>query len=1315
MSDKENSQMVKMLRLFSHRYEILQDLGAGGIGRVYQAYDRWINKNIAVKVLSAEAVNPSSVESFKREFLLLSQLKHPGVVEALDFGYSELCAQADVPSFEASSSFDTESHFVPSALSARQDEVQDMPLPGHKGIPESGVPYFTMELVEGKSLQEIFTDFSDPNQASAELKRLYHLIWKICDILEFLHLRGIVHCDLKPDNLKITERVFRPKILDFGLSEKIGARRGKETKGTLPYMAPEMFKEEPLDERTDLYSLGIILYELVTSQLPFFFDDPVKIISAHLEQKLEPPTALNPHLPPSLNQLIMKLLEKSPADRPRNATEVKGMIESGLKPDLKKTEQVDFSQERTSLAYLYSGPLVGREKESTQLEDYLKRMISLQGGCAYLSGEQGIGKTSLLHNLKIKSQLQGIIYVDSNCLENQTLAYQPLIEILRKLEPYVENRCPDHVIHNLREIFKGPGVSSSASSEAQALLQQKIYQLLLEISSSLPLVMVIENLQWADFYTLRFLEHFQTQADKGMIFLCCSRREDTSKDSPGLRTLMDHGLKQKDVEFIKLQRFDLSDTQNLVLSKLTHSDFSPEFFTSLRERTSGNPFFIIEVLKYLLENDVVFLKDSIWRLDIQRLKESKAPDSIEAVLLENLKRYDEKTLRFLNVVAVIGKRFTLRLVKELNLLNEKTLSETLSSLTNDQLLIKKEEFAGERTYYEFANQSLQSLLYQRWGKDKRIFWHNQTAELLRKHHPMEHEELIFEIARHFYEAGELDPAYKYALLSAKKMEQRSANQEVLGYLGNAVDIASRFADRQKAVEKQIVALMKRANFCRKTGELDQAEHDCQTILSLMEGSSHLKWLAKTYSILAETYRQRHDYKKGIFYVEKAMEIHQRINDPLGRADTLSFAGLLYWTDSQYQKALDHFHQLLEIDRTLTNKKYEASTLNNMGLVYWSQHQYSQALKCFEDALSVYRALDNREWIARTSNNIGATYFSFGKYDEAIHYYMESLKLNEQIKDKKEIALNLENLADAHQKKGDFENALKYNEMALALTENIALTKRVGYILENMGEIQFWLGNYKKAYEYFNQAIKSAKDIGDKELQILVLVNFSKFSTALNDDQRAMQMLEEATKIIDAINDKRSLTKVLQIRSHLRKKEKEFEEALALLDQAMYLTEKSSTQEELVSLNLEYSKLYLEWGNLEKTEELLNKTVNSGLSLYIVFQPEFYMISGKKEWISGNLKSAQNDFETALELAEKLNNPEMMWRNQHHLGKLFLSCHDIERAYQHLESAGRILKRLSGNIENEELKQNYLKDQEKKELLSNLKHAAKEIIGEAKMT
>lgn len=145
-----------------------------------------------------------------------------------------------------------------------------------------------------------------------------------------------------------------------------------------------------------------------------------------------------------------------------------------------------------------------------------------------------------------------------------------------------------------------------------------------------------------------------------------------------------------------------------------------------------------------------------------------------------------------------------------------------------------------------------------------------------------------------------------------------------------------------------------------------------------------------------------------------------------------------------------------------------------------------------------------------------------------------------------------------------------------------------------------------------------------------------------------------------------------------------------------------------------AELYLDCGETGKAKEYLEIAKNSGLERYILFQPTYYFISGKLECSSDNLKSASKDFENALQLAEKLNHLETIWRIHHQLGKLFLSSHEIVKAYHELQIGGRILKRLADSIKDEELKQNYSNDREKKELLADLKRTAKELIGETKL-
>jgi serine/threonine protein kinase/tetratricopeptide (TPR) repeat protein len=1261
---------------FSNRYKIIKDLGEGGIGRVYKAYDLWSKKEIALKILTLKKEKGHVLENFKSEFLLLTQLRHPGVVEVFDFGYAK--RPGDLVHFD---------HL------------------------HGEVPYFTMEFVEGKTLYQSFDLSSSKDSIWLESEKLYHFIWQICDILEYLHLRGIVHCDLKPDNLKVTNRIFNLKLLDFGLSEQIGTRRKKTAKGTLPYMAPEMFLDASLDERTDLYSLGVILYELVTSKLPFFSDDPMKIVSGHLEQMPAPPKDSNPRVAESLNQLILKLLEKSPSQRLQSASEVKKFAERHL---IKNSE---IAERKTFLSHLYSGELVAREKEEAQVGQLLKEAVSLGGRVALLAGEQGAGKSFFLRDLRIRSQLEGILYVDSDCLENQTKAYQPLIEILHKMKPYWENCDPsfkEKFSQSLKLIFEKPQDQITPFHEQQSLIHQKIIESLTQFSQIFPMVLVVDNLQWADFQTMRFLSDLGKNIEKSKIFLACAFRPEETREETPLKELVDGWTEARWCKYIKLDRFDSQKTLMFIRSKLKRERFPEDFFLYMHQITSGNPFFLTEVLKYLLERQIVFLKDCIWEVDSEKLEQTSLPDSIEAVLLKNLDRYDQKILDFLNVVSVIGKKFDSQLIEKLNLFTERDLSKILFILGKDQVFIEKEGPVRGRLYYEFANQSLQSLLYQRFDNEKKIKLHRRIAELLEESGLDDDEETVFEIGHHYLKSGQSEKAYQYSLLSAEKMAQRFANQEVLEYLGVAIETTSKFNDKEDGGRKKLEALMRRADFHKQIGELNQALKDYKTILRLSKNSSNLKMIAEAYNDLGDTYRLKHDYTKGLASLKKALEIRQKLNDPLEVAHTLNNMGLLYWIDSQYQEALISDEKALSIYTKLEDKFHAASTLNNIGLIYWTQSQYEKAMKFFENSLKIKKELGDKAEMARSLNNIGATYFYLGKYDEAVKCYLESFELNEQIKDKKEIALNLENLGDVYQKMGDFENALKYNERGLALAQDIALPKRVGYILENMGEIQFHLGNYKKAYEYFNRAIKTAKDIEDKELQILVSVNLSKFFTVLNDDQRAEQLLEEATKIINLINDDRSLIKVYQIKSSLRKKEKKFQEALTLLDQAMALAEKSRAQEELLSLSLDYSKLYLDWGNTEKTKEFLRKASNSGLSGYALFQPEFYLISGKAEWMSGNLSLAKKNFETALQLAEKLQNPELMWRIHHQLGKIFLSSHNIERAYHELENAGRILKRLSENIKDEELKQNYLRHEEKKELFSDIKAVAKDLIGETQI-
>jgi serine/threonine protein kinase/tetratricopeptide (TPR) repeat protein len=273
------------------RYDIVGAIGGGGGGNVFEVQDRCLKRRLALKL--CEPSKLADEEAFKAEFLLAASVSHPGLVKVFDFGY------------------DSENR-----------------------------PFFTMELAQGApaGLTAGITDCG----------RFIAVIAKICSALGLLHRLGYKHNDLKPDNIRVAWSNDAPsvKLLDFGLARAYDPSNSTELAGTIDYMAPELFNRTAPSVQSDIYSLGVIAYQLVAGRLPFSGTDPLEIISGHLERSAPAITSTVFPVSDSVIQLIMRMLSKNPADRPRStaAIFVELAESSGLRPE-------DFEEDETSLYF----------------------------------------------------------------------------------------------------------------------------------------------------------------------------------------------------------------------------------------------------------------------------------------------------------------------------------------------------------------------------------------------------------------------------------------------------------------------------------------------------------------------------------------------------------------------------------------------------------------------------------------------------------------------------------------------------------------------------------------------------------------------------------------------------------------------------------------------------------------------------------------------------------------------------------------------------------------------------------------------------
>jgi len=262
--------------LIGSRYTIIKLIGTGGMATVYLATDKELgDKQLAVKVLHKEfSSDKIYLERFIREVQLMNKVSSPSVVSTYDIGN------------------------------------------------DGDIFFFTMEYVEGQSLAELI------DKRSFTIEELVKIITGICEGLQAIHLMEIVHRDLKPGNIMLLKD-NSIKITDFGVArEKSSKLTGQTQKvGSICYMAPELWMGQEVTPAVDFYALGIVLYELATGEIPFEDMYPGEVMKMHLEKQLVPPKDINDRVPDWLNELIEKLLEKDPANRPADAMEIASFVD----------------------------------------------------------------------------------------------------------------------------------------------------------------------------------------------------------------------------------------------------------------------------------------------------------------------------------------------------------------------------------------------------------------------------------------------------------------------------------------------------------------------------------------------------------------------------------------------------------------------------------------------------------------------------------------------------------------------------------------------------------------------------------------------------------------------------------------------------------------------------------------------------------------------------------------------------------------------------------------------------------------------------
>jgi ABC-type transport system substrate-binding protein len=783
----------------ANRYELVRELGRGGMGVVHLARDPMLDRDVAVKLIGQ--ISDDRKQRFLREARVVAKMDHPGIVGVYDLGEHE------------------------------------------DGL------FFVMPYVQGVNLRQVLAE------SPLKLRQLVDLGIQAAEALEYSHGLGIVHRDVKPENIMVTQHTadsLRIRLTDFGLAVHATEQRLTTTGalvGTVSYLSPEQVVGNTVDPRVDIYALGTVLYECIAGRTPFK-GEMQAVLFRIVHEEPQPLSQLVQDLDPELEQLVHSCLAKEPQLRPQRAADLAAALyryRAKIADSARGAEALRTIEMKrgTGAVPPPAAPFVGRAKELAELQNRLNLAVGADSQVVMVAGEAGVGKTRLVEELERLAHARQIRVLTGNFNEQHGAApYQGFCEMLEahlrrasasgtellELEDELIALFP--ILGELRPGRPRPqrGSASPSGEHDRLAVFDVLARALARIAGDEPLLLVFEDLHLAT-VSIEALQYIARRLGPTRTLLLGTYSSNEVDRAHPITKFVDGFKGNKRFSLVHIDPFTRDEHRSFMATVSLGARIDDTVAQRLYEISEGNPFFTRELFRSLVDTGSIS-RDASGSYQLSGSGTAVAfdaiPSTIQKAVERRLERLPDELRQVLALASVLGKSFE---EHELEAIvdDEVELDEVLDKLVRGGFIEEQRKGRGDRL--EFTSGTMREVLYAELPRRKRRGLHRRVAEYLETKHAGRLERVRPQLVHHFEHADLADKVIEHgrllataALATLSTDEAIRAARTVLGFVQED--------EEQHAIEAEVRRVLARAHGF--AGDFDAALAELELALRLHE-------------------------------------------------------------------------------------------------------------------------------------------------------------------------------------------------------------------------------------------------------------------------------------------------------------------------------------------------------------------------------------------------------------------------------------------------------------------------------------------------